>query len=360
MALSHLKIENLRNLSQIDIEPSTGINILLGENGSGKTSLLEAIYLLGLGRSFRTRTIKHALQYEQGRFQVFALSGQNNIPMGLRYDKNTGLEIRLNNYPLKRLSELANHLPIQLIPANCHQFFEQGPRFRRQLLDWSLFHVERGFHLQWQNYKRALQQRNAALRNHQIEEQVSSWNKHLAEYGEAIHLQRTACLEVFLKDFISIFPRLCPEYENADYSIQYQSGWMKNEKLADCLDANFQRDSALGYTRSGSHAADWLIKINNLLPGENLSRGQQKLYFIALSICQALQLKRAGTNPSIFLVDDLSSELDLFHQKSVLTLLTELEQQAFITSTDFSLASELDEQQNICWFHVKLGEIIQK
>jgi len=357
MALSHLIIKNLRNISHIDIKPSKGINILVGENGSGKTSLLEAFYLIGMGRSFRTRTVKQVLQYKQDRLLILARTSSNNIPVGLQYDKTTGMEVRLNGQSLKRLSDLASLLPMQLIPANCHQFFEQGPRFRRQLLDWGLFHVEQTFLSQWQKYKRALQQRNAALRKHNTEEEVSSWNKYLAEFGETIHLLRTDYLQKLLIDFESVFPELCPEYKDAIFKIHYQSGWTRDEKLADCLVANFQRDFVLGYTRSGIHAADWLIKVNGLLPGEHLSRGQQKLYAIAMSICQTRQLKRVGANPSIFLIDDLGSELDVNHQKTVLKLLGDLQLQVFITSTDLSLEGKLVGVNNIRWFHVKQGEI---
>ncbi|RLA01991.1 MAG: DNA replication and repair protein RecF, partial [Gammaproteobacteria bacterium] len=142
--LSQLTLLNLRNISELSLQPATGINLITGDNGSGKTSILEAIHLLALGRSFRTRSLKNVVQFDQQQFQVVAKI-KAETPVGLQFNINTGLQIRLNNAPLKKLSELAMQLPLQLIPTNCHQFFEQGPRYRRQLLDWGLFHVEPSF-----------------------------------------------------------------------------------------------------------------------------------------------------------------------------------------------------------------------
>ena len=139
--LSSLTITHLRNITDLSLQPSEGINLISGENGAGKTSVLEAIYLLTLGKSFRSRSLKSVIQFGQDQLQIIAKT-YKNMPVGLKFSTHQGLEIRLNSAPLKRKSELALQLPLQFIPANCHQFFEQGPRYRRQLLDWGLFHVE--------------------------------------------------------------------------------------------------------------------------------------------------------------------------------------------------------------------------
>lgn len=359
MALSQLTIESFRNLSQVSLAPSQGINLILGPNGSGKTSLLEAIHLLALGRSFRARNIKHTLQHDENRLRIIALSGDNNTPIGLEYStfsSSSSPEIRLNHQPVKRLSELAAYLPLQLIPANCHQFFEQGPRYRRQLLDWSLFHVEPKFHLHWQHYRRALQQRNAAIRQHQTENEVSTWNSHLAEHGEAIHQLRQQQLSQLKNNFQRTFPLLCPEFKEAKYELRYRTGWAKNQSLAEALTANTTRDIALGYTRQGAHAADWMFRVNDHNPAESFSRGQQKLFSLALRISQAQLLFEKNARPSILLLDDLSSELDPSHQQTVLNVIAKLPLQTFITSTDLSLKHKIKHLTNTAVFHVEQGE----
>jgi DNA replication and repair protein RecF len=241
LVLNQLTITNLRNITELVIQPSSGINLIVGDNGSGKTTILEAIHLLSLGRSFRTRFLKNAVQFGHQKLQVIAKT-TSDAPVGLQFDLTQGLQIRLNSQPLKRLSDLASQLPLQLIPANCHQFFEQGPRYRRQLLDWGLFHVEPSFNYQWQSYRKVVQQRNSALRQHKKDQEIQVWDNHLAEYGEKITSLRQQQLELILEKFSNIFPRLCPEFSNVEFALQFKSGWAKEHSLIEVLNANLERD----------------------------------------------------------------------------------------------------------------------
>lgn len=356
--LNQLTITNLRNITELAIQPSSGINLILGDNGSGKTSILEAIHLLTLGRSFRTRFLKNAVQFGQKKLQVIAKT-TNNAPVGLQFDLIQGLRIRINSEPLKRLSDLATQLPLQFIPANCHQFFEQGPRYRRQLLDWGLFHVEPSFNYQWQSYRKVVKQRNSALRQHKKTEEIQLWDSLLAGHGEIITRFRQQQLNNILDKFKIIFPRLCPEFSAASFTLQFKSGWSKDQSLLEAINNNLERDKKLGYTRSGSHSADWSFNINDANPSEILSRGQQKLFVLALSIAQAeITLNSAQHTRSILLIDDISSELDHRHQKIILKELSHLPVQCFISSTDVALSSYLETNESTAVFHVKHGQIL--
>ncbi|HDY84862.1 hypothetical protein LCGC14_0643270 [marine sediment metagenome] len=358
LVLNQITISNLRNITELIIQPSSGINLIVGNNGSGKTTILEAIHLLTLGRSFRTRFLKNAVQFGQPKFQVIAKT-TNDMPVGLQFTLTEGLQIRINSQPLKRLSDLATQLPLQLIPANCHQFFEQGPRYRRQLLDWGLFHVEPNFNYQWQSYRKVIQQRNSALRQHKNDQEIQLWDRHLAAFGEEITRLRQQQLNVILDRFSSIFPRLCPEFSDAQFSLQFKSGWSKEFSLIDVLNTNIERDKKLGYTRSGSHAADWSFSINGIDPAEIFSRGQQKLFVLALSMAQAeITLNSAQHTRSILLIDDISSELDQYHQKIIISELAKLPVQTFISSTDSILISSLEQDAFATVFHVKHGAIV--
>lgn len=353
--LSQLRIHSLRNLTNSSLEPSQGINILTGDNGSGKTSVLEAIHMLAIGKSFRARSLKSVIQFGQSQLQVIAKTSKN-VPVGLQFSLDNGLSIRLNSAPLKRLSELAMQLPLQFIPANCHQFFEQGPRYRRQLLDWGLFHVEPSFNFHWQSYKKIIQQRNSALKQHKNTAEVQLWDNHLASHGEAITALRKVQLEKLLIEFERIFPRLCPLYENSSYELKYRSGWLKDEPLSMSLEKGIARDQQLGYTRSGSHAADWSFKINDCDPAEIFSRGQQKLFYLALCMAQAKITESVKQEKTILLLDDLNSELDKTHQLNVLNELELLPAQIFITATDIDNLNS----DGLALFHVKQGEIHEK
>ena len=350
--LSQLTLLNLRNISELSLQPATGINLITGDNGSGKTSILEAIHLLALGRSFRTRSLKNVVQFDKQQFQVVAKI-KAETPVGLQFNINTGLQIRLNNAPLKKLSELAMQLPLQLIPANCHQFFEQGPRYRRQLLDWGLFHVEPSFNYHWQSYRKVLQQRNSALRQRKKVDEIQLWDSHLALHGEAINTHRKKQLGLLLEHFEQVFPRLCPEFRDGSFTIKYRTGWPKDLLLEAALHSTIERDRQLGYTRSGCHAADWSFRVNELDPSEVFSRGQQKLFFLALCMAQAKMTEFVNHQNSILLLDDISSELDQDHQNNVLNELATLPVQSFITTTE--IEGKIGDEIEL--FHVKQGVI---
>lgn len=357
--LKQLTISNLRNITELSIHPSSGINLILGDNGSGKTSILEAIHLLSLGRSFRTRFLKNATQFGQQQFQIIATT-TNSTPVGLQFNLTTGMQIRLNSAPLKRLSQLASELPLQLIPANCHQFFEQGPRYRRQLLDWGLFHVEPRFNYEWQSYRKVVSQRNSALRQHKKNDEICLWDDQLAVHGEKITEYRKHQLTILLDKFKILFPRLCPEFERAEFTLNFKSGWLKELSLLESLRTTLERDQKLGYTRTGSHAADWSFKINDTDPAEIFSRGQQKLFVLALSMAQAeITLQSAQHKKSILLIDDISSEIDDSHQRILLEELSKLPVQTFISSTDLHLLNSLKNVESTSVFHVKHGAIMQ-
>lgn len=356
--LSQLQIFQFRNLHDVAMSPASRVNLLLGDNGAGKTSLLEAIHLLGLGRSFRTRQLKNIVEYQQTQSRVIGkIAGR--IPVGFQFDLQQGVQIRLNNAPLKKLSELASHLPLQFIPANCHEFFELGPRFRRKLVDWGLFHVEQSFLYHWQSYKKCLQQRNAGIRQHKMDAEIQLWDPHLVRHGEQLSQLRQTYLKQLLEIFKPIFYRICPELVETEFTLRYLSGWPKDQSFADILNNSLERDRALAYTRSGAHAADWSLRMDAADPAEILSRGQQKLFYLALSLAQIALLMRRRQTETLLLIDDLSSELDEQHQQMVLTLLAEMPVQSFISSTNMALAEYLSEQDQHAVFHVKQG-VLQK
>ncbi len=350
--LTNLTILTLRNINSISIQTTPGINMIVGDNGAGKTSLLEAVHLLALGRSFKTRALKHIVQFEQHQSRVITTT-QMGISIGVQIDVNRGLTVRANNAPLNRLSELATQLPLQLIPADCHRFFEQGPRYRRQLVDWGLFHVEPQFNHHWQCYRKILQQRNAAIRRQKHTKEIQLWDDQLVSHAEKIASYRQEQLTALLAQFETIFSFLCPDYQSVTFSLHYQHGWGKSKNLAESLRSAIKTDQKLGYTRLGSHAADWHFSMNNTNPSHIFSRGQQKLFYLALCMAQAKVKQQATNNNSLLLFDDINSELDNEHQQRVLQILSSLPAQSFITSTNTSLADSAMQT-----FHMKQGALV--
>ncbi len=341
----------------MSLQPHNKMNLLLGDNGAGKTTILEAIHLLSLARSFRTRTLKQLIQFQCDHYQIVAKTTEHQTPIGLQYDQKSGLTIRLNNAPLKKRSDLAQELPLQFIPANSHQFFENGPKYRRQLLDWGLFHVEPNFNFHWQSYKKIVQQRNSALKQKKQDKEIQLWDAHLILHGNQIHQFRLNRLTTLLSAFNDIFPRICQDFGQVDFKLKYRPGWPKEITLEEILSSSFERDKQLGYTKSGIHAADWSFRFDDYEPNDIFSRGQQKLFFIALCMAQIKTTQQARAS-SILLIDDLSSELDKAHQQKVLTELLTLNVQTYITSTNESLVELFKKQDLYHAFHVKQGEIV--
>ncbi len=340
----------------MELQPDSSINMIIGENGSGKTSILEAIYMLGLGRSFRTRSLKHLVSYQQPQLQLIARC-DDNTPVGLQFHLSNGLQIRLNHSPLKRLSDLASQLPIQYIPANCHQFFELGPKYRRRLIDWGVFHVEPEYNYHWQSYKKALSQRNAALKTRAKKEVIVLWDSYLDRHGSALTNYRTLYLERLRREFEILFGQLCPAFSNAKITARFNAGWPKNESLRDVLVTNLDKDHQYGYTRYGAHACDWTLKINEADPAEILSRGQQKLFFMAISLAQLKIIREHNTHAGILLIDDISSELDQNHQLNLLDHIQAAGIQSFITSTNSTLHDWMHGKENCNLFHVEQGQL---
>jgi len=354
--LSNLTITDFRNIHSAELSPTQNINLLLGDNGSGKTSLLEAIHILGVGRSFRSQQLKNTVNLNADRCVLFARS-DDSTPIGMQYDLKTGLQIRLNNAPLVKVSELALNLPLQYISANCHQFFELGPKFRRKLVDWGVFHVEHHFNYHWQSYKKASQQRNSALKHKQSKLDVEAWNNTVINHGEHIANFRHTYLHRLLDAFIPIFTSLCTTFKSSIFTVKYNQGWAKDSSLHEILNNNFERDRMLGYSRTGPHSADWTIKINDADPSEMLSRGQQKLFFLSICIAQIeILLQEKNYRNTILLIDDISSELDWQHQVNVIKFLRDLPVQVFMTSTDKKMTTLMDETDDKV-FHVELGEV---
>src|SRR5690606_17108308 len=148
MPLKRLTVTAVRNLHPVTLHPSPRINIISGPNGSGKTSLLEAIHILGLARSFRSTRLQPVIQYQQDSCTVFGevfLSGGNASKIGITRSRQADYDIRINGQNARSTAELAEVLPLQLINPDSFRLLEGAPKQRRQYLDWGVFHVEHRF-----------------------------------------------------------------------------------------------------------------------------------------------------------------------------------------------------------------------
>ena len=358
MYLTQLDIRQVRNLHEVKIKPGQRCNYIYGANASGKTSVLEAIYLLSIARSFRTTHIKHVISHEQASLQVFARIKSKNESTALGLERSVKkTKIRINGADVKQVSELSALLPVQIINPDVHKLLEQGPKYRRQFIDWGVFHVEHDFLKAWQHYYRVLKQRNAALRRKQDKKAIILWDKQLIENAKAITLSR----ENYLSGFLPIFNRYVEKLMGLRVEINYQRGWNTELSFTDTLEKSFEKDIFKGFTSLGPHRADLEISHKGILVQNCFSRGQQKLLVCAMRLAQISHLKQETEQQSILLVDDLAAELDIVHRQSLIELLIDTEAQLFVTATEqnsFILPPEIESKM----FHVEHGilkEVVQ-
>lgn len=334
MILTQLQIRQLRCLVDVRIEPSPGLNLITGANGAGKSSIIEAMHLLGYGRSFRGRVHDGLIRTGAAHLEVYVeWLDRNQQPhrAGLRHAGNSW-EARLDGAPTPSLAELCAQLAVVTFEPGSHDLIAGGAEHRRRYLDWGLFHVEPDFLPQWRRYARALKQRNALLKSGPSAAALGPWDRELADAGESLTRLRQVYLE-WLEPFIGA-EALAFLAELGQVTLEFRPGWKRTDlSLADALLLNRERDMAQGYTGVGPHRADWRMGFAGLPGREELSRGQEKLTALACILGQARGFAAHRGDWPVVCLDDLASELDLVHQGQVLTAVVGSGAQVFLSGT---------------------------
>lgn len=367
MLIQRLQVQNVRNLRSVTLLPLRRINVFYGPNGSGKTSVLEALHLLLAGRSFRHSQIRPLISEGTRDCLVFAElmpesaeGGASGPPMalGLQRGDDGKVLIKCNGERLRSLSELVSIVPVQLLNADSFELLTGGPGGRREYLDWGLFHVEPSFFPVWQQAQRALKQRNSLIRHDKIQRsQLLVWSKEYARYGE----QLDALRQGYMAQLVPLIQQLLGELNPAiaeRLSFSYARGWAKDQTLEQLLVESIDRDRQQGFTRAGPHRADLRVSIGGAPAAETLSRGQLKLVVASLRMAQVGLLKQLTGKRCISLLDDLPAELDVGHRRKLCGMLEQQQLQVFVTCIDRNeLADCWADQQQVQLFHVEHGRV---
>jgi DNA replication and repair protein RecF len=353
MSLERLGIESFRCIEQAELELDGRCNLVSGQNASGKTSLLEAIFFLGRGRSFRTA--RNDALVRRGA-DGFMLTGRVSVggrgqPLGMRVGPE-GTEARFAGRPVSGIAELATVLPVQAIDPEVHRLVEGGPQERRRYLDWGVFHVEPNFVSDWRRYQRALKQRNAALRRGQPIAAVKAWDPELIEAGEHVARQRAVYLTRLQPAVASVGERLL----GTRLELGLNRGWSAERSLAEATEASWERDFERGLTHAGPHRADIAVRFEGLLARDRVSRGQQKLAAAAMLLGQLKCDAEQGSSVAALLVDDPAAELDSGNLERLLAEIVALPAQLFVTALDASNRA-LDLLPEGRRFHVEHGKV---
>ncbi len=325
--INSLSLENFRNLQATNLAFSPEFNFFCGNNGSGKTSLLEALFYLGHGKSFRTSHCPRLIHFTADLFRVVAITDAEHAErVGIERDRAGERRIKANSMSLATIAPLTRALPMQFMSPMSYRFFHDGPKLRRQYLDWALFHVEPSFLSLWQRLQRVLKQRNSALKQFQ---DTRAWDAEFVAVANQLDHQRRLIAAEVAPLCLDQLSRLIPD---VDFSLRYARGWSEDSELAVLLREHAARDRQLKHTFYGPQRADFQLYCHDMPVHDNLSQGQQKLaaYALHLALGQLLQT-RAGTSP-IYLIDDLPSELDAHSREKIAQTLQLLRAQVFVTA----------------------------
>lgn len=333
--LENLHLLSFRCFKDISFDLSPGLNLFTGFNGSGKSSVIESLYLAGRGKSFRSQRTNELIHNSSNSSYLHLSFSDYKLSVEI---SRHSLIYKYRNDILKKRSDLLDILPLQLLTPVSHEIIESGPSQRRKFIDWGLFHVEHNYRELFSRFSKTLKHRNELLKSGSGD--LSVWNDQFAE----ISLELNRYREIYLNEVIVIFDHL-QKMMNKDYELgfSYFPGWSA-EDLTSELNKNFNRDKKYGWTTVGPHKADIYFKVNE--SRQNLlSRGQQKLFIFVLQLAQCMHLnKKAPQLSPVFLIDDISSELDVVNQKLICNLLQQTGFQSFLTNIDKSdvLINECD------------------
>jgi DNA replication and repair protein RecF len=360
MHFALLRLRDLRGIAEAELELHPRLNVFTGPNGAGKTSVLEAMHLLSYGRSFRRGPRGQLIRRGASALVVYGEverehGGCDRLGLGV---SESGLELHLNGQVEDRLGELLKRCAVCCHEPGSHDLIAGPAELRRAYLDWSLFHVEPAFWSTWRRFQRALQQRNAVLRQGGSPADLAPWDRELIEHGVRITQWRSAFLRTSLEPALARYlSDLLPDL--GAIALTWEPGWSGSETeegYAQALATRLGRDRERRQTGAGPHRADWRIRFERAPIREHLSRGQEKLTALACTLAQTEVLRRQTGEWPIVCFDDLASELDLAHARYALALLREGHAQTVVTGTHFDPALQECLQDGYT-FHVEQGVV---
>ncbi|MEM9102373.1 MAG: DNA replication/repair protein RecF [Pseudomonadota bacterium] len=367
MAIKKLYLQNFRNIEEAYLELGKNFTLVHGDNGSGKSSVLESLYLLGFGRSFRSSSLGKLIQFEKDHLSIGASlaaeQGGLDFPVGYRRQKNGNTDVTISRKKAPSVTHIAKIFPVQILTPDTFYQLMTVPKLRRRFFDWGVFHVKHDFVHEWKGFNRLLSHRSQLLKSQsQYDKYLSVWDKQFATSAEKVTQQRSEYFAAFEKrvgDYLQRFGL------HQEVTLTFRSGWSDTDKesLLSQLQENFETDYRQGFSGKGPHRFDLILKSNGKLVADSLSRGQLKLLFYVLMVAQIIEVSERTQQRVTLLIDDFTAELDQSNQELIVNVLKTLVDytQLVITMLDDSILSLLNEwklvDDKVKVFHVKHGKL---
>ncbi len=350
MSIRQLSLTDFRNLKSVTLDFDPLFNLVCGNNGSGKTSLFEAIFVLCQGHSFRTHLLKQCIRHDKNGFLLFGRF--DGFKAGLS-KTDQKFEIKIDGEKIKRRSELVRRSPINIVNSASFELIEGSPGIRRRFLDWCLFHVEHEYAEIWLQFQHALRQRNRLLKTSRDLTQLDYWDQALIEPSLKLSRMRKKYVldleQTVTENLESIIFGITPGFE-------YYQGWAQDVDLMEAMKNTRNKDLKAGFTSIGIHRDNIRLTSSSRPVTEILSRGQSKRLCLALLLAVLKIVSRSSENRIILLIDDLHSELDRESQNQVYQQLLKMDLQLFVSNVETSLPVGLGAKE-VKMFHVEHGTI---
>ncbi|WP_114326333.1 DNA replication/repair protein RecF [Candidatus Colwellia aromaticivorans] len=367
MSVDKLITQNFRNLDSVSINFHPRLNFFIGDNGSGKSSLLEALFFLGHGKSFRTTKVDSLARHETNSF-VVSVRDSNDHQLGLSRDLTSGLtNIKIDGQRYNRLSVLAKNIAIQIVTPESFKLFFGGPKERRRFIDLGMFHVKHDFSTLWKSFNRVLKQRNASIRLDDRTKSVNNnsmlsyWTEQFCQLSIELSTLRASYVSEIISELNCWLAILLPSLKER-VTVQYLQGWSQKNTLIDVLTSNQEREASFGYSLYGAHKFDVKFLLDKKAIETELSRGQQKLFLLALTFAQTSFIARVKRVKPILLIDDIGAELDSNSRTALSKAIDELDCQVIITAIESSVLQPFlgaCEDRKYSMFHVKHGKVLE-
>ena len=334
MFLRQIYLKHFRLFDELNLNLSKK-TVLSGANGSGKTTVLEAVNILLEGNSHRTNDNSECITEGKGGFKLGLKGELGSKTIILKATKTLNSRIAFER---KKgvLDTEKKDLPVAInILASQLRMIEGEPELRRDFFNKTMFHVEHGSKKAYQEYHKALVQRNRALKGRLPEKELSIWTERLKQTGAILNENHNSFFYKLSKSLTYSFKEKNLEKKLPflkDIEINFYPGWSREKELESLLHENLNKDRAIGFTSSGPHRFDLNIRIRKKMAKSILSRGQQKLLILLIFLNTESLIIKENKGGTIFLIDDIASEMDKFNLEKVLEEIALMKSQTILTT----------------------------
>lgn len=329
--LKSLHIKDYRNIHDIFFEFDKGINIFIGNNGQGKTNILESIYAFSIGKAFRAKNIYEAIPFEKEALHLYATANGNKQEIHAANNPRKQVKYIQSEKKCSYMDFLGNFFSVLFSPSDL-EVVRGSPSIRRNYIDSLIIRLDKSYAYDLQHYEKILRQRNALLKkmqeNNNAEGQLDVWDEALAKNAQPIWEKRKNTLEIFIKKLKKFYKDL--SLKDHDVDIDYiTKGSPKT--FSEELKERRKKDIIIGSTTAGPHRDDILMYLNKKLVSEFASQGETRSLMLSSTLSEVEMIEEMHGEKVTLLLDDVFSELDLNRQKALINLAKD--RQTFITST---------------------------